>query len=72
MVRKLAGSDHPDGEHLAIARLGEGMGAVPAGTQQIVKGDEDGYNQRVVHRSLLQEWLVSATPFSARAPMNVY
>jgi len=72
VVLKLAGGDYPNREHLAVARLGEAMSAMTAGAQQIVKGDEDGDNQRVVHRSLLQEWLVSATPFSARAPMNVY
>ncbi len=69
---ELSGSDDAHGEHLAVAGFGEGMGAMPAGAQQIVKRNEDGYNQGVVHRWLLQEWLVSATPCSGCAPMNVY
>jgi len=70
MILKLTGSEHADGQDFAIARLCAAVSAMPHGAQQVVKHDIDGYNQRVVHRSLLQEWLVSATPFSESAPMN--
>jgi len=61
MIRKLAGSDHADGENLTITGAGE---------QEIVKGDKDGYNQQVVHRSFLRLWGGSAPPFSDTRPMN--
>ena len=64
MILELAGGDHADGQDLAVARLGAGIGAMPHGAQQVVKDDVDGYNQRVVHRSFLRRWVVSATPFS--------
>jgi hypothetical protein len=35
-------------------RFGEAVGAMPTGAQQIAKGDEDGYNQGVVHRAASQ------------------
>jgi len=74
-IGELTGGDHTDGHgcplgSIAIAGLGTAIGAMPHGAQQVVKHNVDGYNQHVVHRSLLQKWLVSATPFSDSAPMN--
>jgi hypothetical protein len=70
VVGELAGGDHPDGEHFAIAGLGATIGAMPHRAQQVVKHAVDGSNQRVVHRRFLPRRAVSAPPFSGMTPMN--
>ena len=70
VARKLAGGDDAHGQHFAVAGSCLRVGAMPEGTQDVVKHHVDRYNQIVVHRSLLRRTGVSATPFSAMAPMN--